>query len=87
VQRPATQDSPELQHEQPHSTVSESQMSGTQLPLLQVSAQPQLGEQVLVGHFPAVHLPPPVQPQVPPQPSPAPQVPSAGQLGLQQLPP
>ena len=41
----------------------------------------------LPGHRPAVHLPPPTQPQVPPQPSPAPQVPSVAQLGLQQLPP
>jgi hypothetical protein len=30
-----------------------------------------------------VHLPPPEHPQVPPQPSPPPQVPSFGQLGLQ----
>jgi hypothetical protein len=32
-------------------------------------------------------LAPPTQPHVPPQPSPPPQVPSVGQLGLQQLPP
>ena len=56
-------------------------------PLLQVSLQPQTGLQVLVGHIPFVHLPPPVQPQVPPQLSDAPQVPSFGQLGVQQLPP
>ena len=56
-------------------------------PLLQVSPQPQTGLQVLVGHIPFVHLPPPVQPQTPPHPSAAPQVPSFGQLGVQQLPP
>jgi hypothetical protein len=64
-----------------------SQKSGKQVPLLQVSPQPQVGVQVFVGHIPFVHLPPPVQPQVPPHPSLAPQVPSFGQLGVQQLPP
>ena len=56
-------------------------------PLLQVWPQPQTGLQVLVGHFPPEHIPPPLQPQTPPQPSAAPQVPSFGQLGVQQLPP
>ena len=57
------------------------------VPSLQVCPQPQTGLQVLVGHMPFVHLPPPLQPQTPPQPSAAPQVPSFGQLGVQQLPP
>ena len=60
---------------------------GMQVPSLQVSAQPQTGLQVLVGHIPFVHLPPPVHPHTPPQPSAAPQEPSLGQLGVQQLPP
>jgi hypothetical protein len=60
---------------------------GIHAPLLHVSAQPQTGLQVLVGHIPLVHLPPPVQPQTPPQPSAAPQVPSFGHFGVQQLPP
>jgi hypothetical protein len=64
-----------------------SQNRGTQVPLLQVSVQPQVGVQVFVGHIPFVHLPPPGQPQAPPHPSPAPQVPSLGHLGVQQLPP
>jgi hypothetical protein len=64
-----------------------SQNSGTQFPLLQVSPQAQVGVQVFDGHMPFVHLPPPVQPQVPPHPSAAPQVPSLGHFGVQQLPP
>ena len=64
-----------------------SQNSGTQLPLLHVSPQAQLGLQIFCGHIPLMHLPPPVQPQVPPQPSLPPQLPSLGQLGVQQLPP
>ena len=63
------------------------QVTGTHWPLLQISPQPQAGVQALAGQMPFVHLPPPAQPQVPPQPSPPPQVPSVGQLGLQQLPP
>ena len=57
------------------------------MPLLHVSVHAQLGEQVLVGHIPFMHMPPPVQPHFPPQPSLLPQVPSRGQLGVQQLPP
>jgi hypothetical protein len=57
------------------------------VPLLQVSVHAQVGEQVLVGHIPFMHMPPPVQPHFPPQPSLLPQVPSRGQLGVQQLPP
>jgi hypothetical protein len=55
--------------------------------LLQVSPQPQVGVQIFEGHIPFVHLPPPVQPQVPPQLSEPPQVPSLGHFGVQQLPP
>ena len=61
--------------------------SGTHAPLLQVSVQSQTGLQLLPGHMPFVHMPPPVQPHLPPQPSLPPQVPSVGQTGLQQLPP
>jgi len=43
--------------------------------------------QVFVGHVPFWHIPPPAQPHLPPQPSLLPQVPSFGQLGVQQLPP
>ena len=64
-----------------------SQNSGTHVPLLHVSVQGQVGEQVFVGHIPFVHLPPPVQLQVPPQPSLPPQVPSLAHFGVQQLPP
>jgi hypothetical protein len=55
--------------------------------LLQVSPQGHSGLHVFPEHFPFVHVPPPAQPHLPPQPSLAPQVPSVGQTGLQQLPP
>jgi hypothetical protein len=76
----------EEQQAQPQSPLS-SHWSGMHAPLLQVSEQPQTGLQVLVGHLPPEHIPPPLQPQTPPQPSAAPQVPSFGQLGVQQFPP
>ena len=63
------------------------QESGTHVPLLQVSLQAQVGEHVFVGQVPFWHMPPPTQPHFPPQPSLLPQVPSLGQLGVQQLPP
>jgi hypothetical protein len=72
---------------QPQRTTSGLQVTEMHCPLLQIWPQPQAGVQALAGQSPLVHAPPPAQPQVPPQPSPFPQVPSAGQLGLQQLPP
>ena len=87
VHWPLTQLSPPPQQVHPQATTSESQMSVTHCPLLQVSPQPQVGVQVLTGHLLFLHMPPPAQPQTPPHPSLAPQVPSWGQLGLQQLPP
>jgi hypothetical protein len=63
------------------------QESGTHAPLLQVSLQAQVGLQVFVEHIPFMHMLPPVQPHLPPHPSLPPQVPSLGQLGVQQLPP
>jgi len=62
------------------------QVSGTQTPSLQDCPQPQAGVQVFWGQRPFVQAAPPGQPQVPPQPSPAPQVPSCGQRGAQQVP-
>ena len=53
-------------------------------PLLQISPQPQAGVQVFPGQSPALHVPPPAQPHVPPHPSLWPQVPSLGQYGSQQ---
>jgi len=84
---PATQISPVPQQLQPQVTTSGLQVTVTHEPLLQICPQPQAGVQTLPGQTPPVHVPPPAQPQVPPQPLPAPQVPSVGQLGLQQPPP
>jgi hypothetical protein len=75
--------SPALQQPQPHGTASGSQMIGRHWPLLQTCPQPQAGVQVLPGQIPFLQVPL-SQPQVPPQPSPPPQVPSAGQDRLQQ---
>jgi hypothetical protein len=61
--------------------------SGTHAPLLQVSPHAQTGLQTFDGHTPFVHMPPPLQPHLPPQPSLPPHVPLVGQDGLQQLPP
>jgi hypothetical protein len=46
----------------------------------------QAGEQLLSAQIPPTQTPPLLQPQVPPQPSDAPQLPSTGQVGLQHLP-
>jgi hypothetical protein len=73
--------------QQVHPQIPLSQKRGTQFPSLQVSPQAQVGVQVFDGHMPFVHLLPFVQPHVPPHPSAPPQVPSLGQLGVQQLPP
>ena len=59
------------------------QESGTHVPLLQVSLQAQVGLQ----QVPMYRVVPMAHVQVPPQPSLLPQVPSLGQLGVQQLPP
>ena len=84
---PATQISPVPQQLQPQRTTSGAHVTFTHAPLLQIWPHPHAGVQVLPAHTPLVHFAPPTHPQVPPQPSPAPQVPSVGQLGLQQLPP
>lgn len=62
------------------------QISGTQAPLVHIWPQPHAGVQVFCGQRPFVQAPPPGQPQVPPHPSLAPQVPSCGQWGVQQVP-
>jgi hypothetical protein len=81
---PATQVSPGLQHPQPHWTTSGLQMMARHWPSLQIWPQPQAGVQVFPGQRPALHVPPPAQPQVPPHLSLPPQVPSLGQYGSQQ---
>ena len=73
--------------QQLHPQTPDEHDSGTHVPLLQVSLQGQTGLQIFAGHFPFVQVPPPAQPHLPPQPSPAPQVPSVGPLGLQHEPP
>src|SRR4029079_2151432 len=73
--------------QQLHPQIPAAHDSGTHAPLLQVSPQGQTGLQIFPEHFPFVHVPPPAQPHLPTQPSLAPQVPSVGQTGLQQLPP
>jgi hypothetical protein len=64
-----------------------SQKSGRHVPSLRVSPQAQVGVQIFDGHMPFVHMAPLLQPHLPPHPSAPPQVPSLGQLGVQQLPP
>jgi len=56
------------------------------LPSAQVSPQPHSGLQVLAVQMPPTQVPF-VQPHVPPQLFEAPQEPSTGHCGLQQLPP
>jgi hypothetical protein len=73
-----------LQQPQPHWTTSGLHTIPRHWPLLQICPQPQAGEQVLPGHTPFVQVPPPEQPQVPPQWSLPPQVPSLKQSGVQQ---
>jgi hypothetical protein len=72
---------------QPHCTTLGLQVTGMHWALLQIWPQPHAGVHTLPGHSPLVQVPAAPHPQVPPQPSPPPQVPSVGQLGLQQLPP
>jgi hypothetical protein len=80
---PAEQISPGLQQPQPHAGWSMSHWTGTHVPLLQISPQPQSGLHGLDAQRPAMHCAPPLQPQVFPQPSLPPQVPSVGQDGVQ----
>jgi len=74
---------PSGQHAHPQTPVA--QVSGTQAPSLQVCPHPQAGVQVFCGQRPFVQLPL-AQPQVPPQPSEPPHVPSCGQCGAQHAP-
>ena len=83
VHRPETQTSPALQQPHPHCTVSGSQVIGRHVPLLQIWPQPQAGEQVLPVQTPLLQVLPLGHPQVPPQPSPPPQVPSPAHFGVQ----
>ena len=71
---------------QPHANASGSQYWVTQAPSTQTCPQPQAGEHGRAVHWPAVHFDPLAQPQVPPQPSLPPQLPSVGHCGLQQAP-
>jgi hypothetical protein len=80
---PAEQRCPGLQQPQPHGAWSTLHWTGTHLPSVQISLQPQMGLHGLAPQMPPMHCAPPLQPHVRPQPSLAPQVLSTGQTGVQ----
>jgi hypothetical protein len=82
---PATQTWPPAQQPQPQCTeTSTSHWTATHLPSEQTWSQPQSGVQILAVQMPPTQAPV-VQPHAPPQPFEAPQVPSIGHWGLQQV--